>query len=503
MPSSSDPKSNVNAGPGKLSVGTVPASSLLFPVGGGGTVLALSVEYSGDGAWVDGTTNPATSVDAQLTKIITDLTATTVSHAGSDKLAARTTVATFADSSTATGASLQALIENVITKLAATAGAARVGSTAAAVPLIPSTTVSGATIQALIENLVDHLATGEVRGQSAAITVSGPTVNVTGLTNMTPDMIGRNLIIQGSTTVGNNGGFPIATWVDATHVTITNGSAVTDAGPLVWVVDARTISGANRIGATGGGALLGTGAPPAPVDGSLQSLIDVITAWIGLYNITSGTTASISAPSVGDPVGLTNMLPQFVGQRLNVTSAVHGTNIGTYTILSYVSATSVTAFGLPGGLAEAGTLVWDVPGGSSMIGAQQIPIHPGGTSPNRTLNQGTVFTQLTALLGLINDDFNVTTQTTAYVIDGDAKHDAVIITNSAPFSLDLIDPASFNGRRLYIADKSGALSLANPLTLLRFGGEKIDGVAANLALTTPLGRWILSSDGTDWYVWSC
>jgi hypothetical protein len=42
---------------------------------GGGATTAAAVSYAGGGSWADGTTNPATNVEAQLDKIVADLAA--------------------------------------------------------------------------------------------------------------------------------------------------------------------------------------------------------------------------------------------------------------------------------------------------------------------------------------------------------------------------------------------------------------------------------------------
>jgi len=54
--------------------GAVPAGAVTVSIGGGDSA---SVTYAGGGNWADGTTNPATSVEGQLDKIITDLAGAT------------------------------------------------------------------------------------------------------------------------------------------------------------------------------------------------------------------------------------------------------------------------------------------------------------------------------------------------------------------------------------------------------------------------------------------
>lgn len=165
MPSNRDPKSAVAAGAGKLPAGTVPATALTFPSGGGaGAALAAHINdpsnahmasaigYLGGPAWVDGTTNPAADVEVQLDKIITDLIAT----AGAARLGA-TDTGNFADGNPATGADIQTLINSVVSMLAASAGAGRVGAVDTG-NFADGNPASGADVQALANAIVAALA---------------------------------------------------------------------------------------------------------------------------------------------------------------------------------------------------------------------------------------------------------------------------------------------------------------------------------------------------------
>jgi hypothetical protein len=76
-----------------------------------------------------------------------------------------------------------------------------------------------------------------ISGSAASITVSGPTVTVSGLSGMTPNDIGRGLTITGAATTANNGTFTIRTWLTASSVTIEEVvGAATDAnnGTIGW-----------------------------------------------------------------------------------------------------------------------------------------------------------------------------------------------------------------------------------------------------------------------------
>jgi hypothetical protein len=65
------------------------------------------------------------------------------------------------------------------------------------------------------------------------------------------------------------------------------------------------------------------------------------------------------------------------------------------------------------------------------------------------------------------------------------------------FSVQLPNPAltQNSGREWELIITSDS---ANPVTLLRFGGETINGAAQNRILRAPYGTWLLISDGTNW-----
>ncbi len=52
-----------------------------------GAMAASAIQYAGGDPWTDGATNPATTVEGQLDKIVDDLTTTTANHSGADKIA--------------------------------------------------------------------------------------------------------------------------------------------------------------------------------------------------------------------------------------------------------------------------------------------------------------------------------------------------------------------------------------------------------------------------------
>lgn len=70
-------------------------------------------------------------------------------------------------------------------------------------------------------------------------------------------------------------------------------------------------------------------------------------------------------------------------------------------------------------------------------------------------------------------------------------------TSGGAFNLTLFSPVS--GAFVIIKDKTGSFQ-TNNLTVVRFGSEKIEGIAASKALQTNWGAFSLFSDGTDWFM---
>ena len=355
MPSTKDPNTVVQPGPGLIPAGTVPASALLF-VPGNSSSLASDVAYAGDGPWVDGTTNPGTDVGSQLTKIITDLThdqgsssdhhagsdrlsarqtvatfadgttvngvsiqalaeailtalsLTTLSHAGSNKIAARVTATEFADGTTITGASVQALVEAILTALASTtvshAGSDKVAARTTVAEFANNNTATGASIQALIENVITQLGINvAASGTAATLTVDSSLdiVTIAGLSGVTSDLNNQYITISGSSHSSNNGQFQL-TYVNGVSVTIPYHSAfVTDAGPLTWSITPNNASGGRLIGAGAATTNFADGYPPlAP--SSLQGLIENVVTLLAQDNRTSGSGAVLTANETGGGV---------------------------------------------------------------------------------------------------------------------------------------------------------------------------------------------------------
>lgn len=175
-----------------------------------GAHAASAVSYAGGGNWADGTTNPATSVEGQLDKVLTDLAATS----GAPKVGAAATTGTpnsltaggvksqidallgfinthvaqasgahaasaisyagggnWADATTNPATTVEAQLDKVITDLAATSGAPKVG--AAATTGTPNSLAAGSAksqIDALLGFINGHV--GAASGAHAATAIS-------------------------------------------------------------------------------------------------------------------------------------------------------------------------------------------------------------------------------------------------------------------------------------------------------------------------------------------
>lgn len=93
---------------------------------------------------------------------------------------------------------------------------------------------------------------------------------------------------------------------------------------------------------------------------------------------------------------------------------------------------------------------------------------------------------------------NTVTKTANYTINSGSPLDFQIFCNpSSAFNLTL--PAPANGMVFHIWDISGTME-TNNVTLVRHGSEKISGVAASRVLQTNWGHWMVTTNGTDWFI---
>lgn len=85
----------------------------------------------------------------------------------------------------------------------------------------------------------------------------------------------------------------------------------------------------------------------------------------------------------------------------------------------------------------------------------------------------------------------------ALTIDTTTTDLILLVDTSAARNITL--PAPTNGRLIIIKDKTGSAE-TNNISLIQHASEKIEGVAATRPLSTNWGRWLLTSDGTDWFL---
>lgn len=71
-------------------------------------------------------------------------------------------------------------------------------------------------------------------------------------------------------------------------------------------------------------------------------------------------------------------------------------------------------------------------------------------------------------------------------------------TTSGAFNLTLPDPSTVTNKTFYIKDVGGSFG-TNNLTVVRFGSEQIEGVAASLVLSAKWGMYGIRSNGTNWF----
>lgn len=131
-----------------------------------GAHAASAIAYAGGGAWKDGSGNPATTVEAQLDKLVADLSA----DAGAARVGAAARASWLDNTANPAGVSLFAALNKVITDLSAQVaqgdGAARIGARAA-----------GHLVAGSVRSQLDALDATSVRTDVANVFAASQTVN--------------------------------------------------------------------------------------------------------------------------------------------------------------------------------------------------------------------------------------------------------------------------------------------------------------------------------------
>ena len=99
--------------------------------------------------------------------------------------------------------------------------------------------------------------------------------------------------------------------------------------------------------------------------------------------------------------------------------------------------------------------------------------------------------------------YRVLTISNNYTVDtgGTGLLDVMLLINtlSSTVNITLSDPSNMQGRILIFKDIAGNAA-TNNITLVRYGSEKIEGVAASYVLNTNFAKLTLTTDGVDWYI---
>lgn len=115
-------------------------------------------------------------------------------------------------------------------------------------------------------------------------------------------------------------------------------------------------------------------------------------------------------------------------------------------------------------------------------------------------NRGTADTTLqTNIDNLRNDLHRVRFLTAAGTLNNPAQDKIIILNPAASFNLQLSNPALSSGHHVILINGDGLMTPANKVTLVRFGSEKINNLAASFELSAAYGRWTLVCDGTNWH----
>jgi len=210
---------------------------------GSGAHAASAVSYAGGGSWADATTNPATTVEAQLDKVVSDL----AGSAGADKTGA-SIGAVWGDGTGISATRVKTAIEEILQDLAASQGGFRVG--AGATSGSPNSLSAGTVksqLDALLGFINGHINSAGTAHPASALSYAG----------------------------GGN-------WADGT----TNPAATVEAQLDKLVSDLAGPGGADKIGATiSGNWADGTGVAATRLDQAIEELVSDLAASAGAGRI--------------------------------------------------------------------------------------------------------------------------------------------------------------------------------------------------------------------------
>lgn len=422
---------------------------------------ASALTYGGGGAWADGTTNPATTVEAQLDKVISDLSPTAGGSSGARKIGIETSSA-WADATTIAATNLRAFVDAIITNLASTGandGAGRVGVKARG-NWADGTTNPIATVYAALNKIVSDLATQTNPSGAQKIGIEALANWADGNTNPAASvygMINTNIILKlAATTASNSGAAKIgidalANWANGT----TNPAGTLRAVVAKLVTDLASVtgdSGAHKIGIDS----LGNWA-----DATASVAAGVLRT--GIAKIVSDLAGSAGTAKVGGAamtsaevtIAAGTLLAQLTA-LVNAVNAVYTSSVTGRTEFMYVAPTAGS-----GGLRS-------ITGSSAAI----VAVGDGGNVHYST-NEGLTWATTTAGAGIHN------------LVRHDSTNAIYVAIGAAGsiYTAPAATPGTWTSRTSGVAGALSGLHIGGPIRLIAGG--------AGGALTT-------SPDGVTW-----
>lgn len=187
-----------------------------------------------------------------------------------------------------------------------------------------------------------------------------------------------------------------------------------------------------------------------------------------------------------------------LADHLNDTTA-HAASVVTYTGgPAWADGTTNPATDVESQLDKVITDLAAATGGAKIGGAAAANVY------NFALAAGTLNAQLAALATYVDAGprgyrrDTVAAGDSPYAVGTESRL-LFVDTSGGAVSLQLPNPATWVGRSFWVKDKTGSFG-TNNCTLVRAAAEKIDGLAANRVLAANWGGYMVTSDGTDWYI---
>lgn len=221
---------------------------------------------------------------------------------------------------------------------------------------------------------------------------------------------------------------------------------------------ARTLIGTSPIIVANGDGVAGN--PTASID---QSLLSLTKAQVGLANVDN--TSDVSKPVSTDQAAANAAVQAFAIQRVNHTGTQLAATISDFS----TAADARIALKITDTIADAVT--------------DQAP------------TQNAVYDALYAAPDKVASNVVAVTGAGPYTVMITDK--TLIVSQVAANSIQLPNPATI--RSITIKDVAGTRETA-AITLLRFGSETIDGIAASRLLQSNYGMWEISSNGANWFL---